>query len=125
MDPTLPDVVRHWANDLLVWVGFGTVVGLLAKAIMPGRDQGGALATLLMGVGGPVVGCGTLMYFWEGKRVTPLSLLGFLAATVGAFALLFFHRLLNGAFFREEGTGLPRRTWLPRPRRRAAQPARD
>ena len=47
-----PELVQQWANDILVWVGFGTIVGLLAKAIMPGRDPGGAIATLAMGVGG-------------------------------------------------------------------------
>ena len=29
----LPEIIRHWANDLLVWVGFGTLVGLLSKAL--------------------------------------------------------------------------------------------
>ena len=28
--------LQQWANDILVWIGYGTVVGLLAKAIMPG-----------------------------------------------------------------------------------------
>ena len=79
------DIMQKVANDLLVWVGFGTLVGLLAKAIMPGRDPGGAVATLMMGIGGSVIGCGTLMFFWEGQRVTPISPVGFLVATGGAF----------------------------------------
>ena len=61
-----------WANTVLMWIGFGTVVGLAAKAIMPGRDQSGALATLLMGIGGSLVGMGLLAFFWNG-----LILLGF------------------------------------------------
>lgn len=97
----MQQVFAQWANDVLVWVGFGTLVGLLAKAIMPGRDPGGSLATLLMGIGGSVVGCGTLMYFYGGERVTPISPLGFLVATGGAFQLLFFYRLLSGRIFRE------------------------
>ena len=48
--------LEAWVNDILVWVGFGTVVGLLAKAIMPGRDPGGALVTLGMGIGGVIIG---------------------------------------------------------------------
>jgi uncharacterized membrane protein YeaQ/YmgE (transglycosylase-associated protein family) len=86
---------------MLVWVGFGTLVGLAAKAIMPGRDPGGAVSTVLLGIGGSVIGCGVLMYFTGGKRVTPISGVGFLAATAGAFALLFFYRLLSGTFFVE------------------------
>jgi len=97
----LPAMAQQIANDVLVWVGFGTLVGLLAKAIMPGRDPGGAIATVLMGVGGSVIGSGVLMYFWEGHRVTPISPIGFLVATSGAFLLLLFYRLLAGRFFRE------------------------
>jgi uncharacterized membrane protein YeaQ/YmgE (transglycosylase-associated protein family) len=74
---------------------------------MPGRDAGGAVATLLMGIGGTIIGSGTLMFFWDGHRVTPLSPLGFVVATGGAFVLLFFHRLLGGYFFREGTTVLP------------------
>jgi len=102
----LPVVVGQWANDILVWVGFGTLVGLLAKAIMPGRDPGGPIATMMMGIGGTVVGSGTLMFFWDGHRVTPISPIGFLVATAGAFILLFFYRLLAGRFIREEGEGV-------------------
>ena len=100
-DPELVQTVQQWANDLLVWVGFGTIVGLLAKAIMPGRDPGGAVATMLVGIGGAVIGSGTLMYFWEGRRVTPLTPTGFVVATAGAFVLLFFYRLLGGYWFVE------------------------
>lgn len=101
----IPELARQWTNDILVWIGFGTLVGLLAKAIMPGRDPGGAVATLLMGIGGCVIGCGTLSYFWQGGgRVTPISPLGFLVATAGAFILLSFYRLLGGRFF-QEGDG--------------------
>jgi len=100
-DADLQQILQQWSNDLLVWIGFGTLVGLLAKAIMPGRDPGGAIATLLVGIGGSIIGCGTLMYFYDGERVTPISPIGFLVATGGAFILLFFYRLLAGRFFVE------------------------
>ena len=105
MDLQLTETAQHWANDFLVWIGFGTMVGLMAKAIMPGRDPGGAVATLAMGVGGTVIGCSALMYFSNGQRVTPISPLGFVVATAGAFALLFFYRLLGGRFFIEGDRG--------------------
>ena len=104
-DPEMMQVVRDALNEMLVWVGFGTLVGLAAKAIMPGRDPGGAVSTVLLGIGGSVIGCGVLMYFTGGKRVTPISGLGFLAATAGAFVLLFFYRLLAGTFFVEAEDG--------------------
>ena len=102
------DQARAWANDILVWIGFGTLVGLLAKAIMPGRDPGGAVATLAMGIGGTVIGCGTLSYFYEGQRVTPISPMGLAVATGGAFIILFFYRLLGGYWFSEGETTLRR-----------------
>ncbi len=117
------DILQKVANDLLVWVGFGTLVGLLAKAIMPGRDPEGAVATLMMGIGGSVIGCGTLMFFWEGQRVTPISPVGFLVATAGAFILLFFYRLLAGYFF-VEGEGVPRPKFRTH-RRRATRVVHD
>jgi uncharacterized membrane protein YeaQ/YmgE (transglycosylase-associated protein family) len=94
----VPPDIQQLAHDFLAWIGYGTVVGLLAKAIMPGRDPGGAVATLAMGIGGSVIGCGALMYISDGVRVTPLSLIGFVVATAGAFVLLFFYRLLGGRY---------------------------
>ncbi len=114
-DADLQLLLGQWANDLLTWMGFGTLAGLLAKAIMPGRDPGGSVATLLMGIGGTIVGCGTLMYFYDGERVTPISPIGFLVATGGAFILLFFYRLLAGRFFIE---GERRRSVVRAPHRR-------
>jgi uncharacterized membrane protein YeaQ/YmgE (transglycosylase-associated protein family) len=114
-DADLQLILEQWAGDLLTWVGFGTLVGLLAKAIMPGRDPAGSIATLLMGIGGTVIGCGTLMFFYDGQRVTPISPVGFLVATGGAFILLFFYRLLAGRFFQE---GERRRNVVRAPHRR-------
>lgn len=97
----MPEMAQQLANDLLVWIGFGTLAGLMAKAIMPGRDPGGAVATLMMGIGGTIIGCGTLSFFSGGHRITPISPLGFVVASAGAFILLFFYRLLAGKYFRE------------------------
>lgn len=100
-------MMQQWLNYALVWIGFGTLAGLLAKAIMPGRDPGGAIATMLIGMAGSVIGAGTLMYFLSGPRVSPISVLGFVTATGGALVLLFFYRLLAGRFFREGEYDMP------------------
>jgi uncharacterized membrane protein YeaQ/YmgE (transglycosylase-associated protein family) len=101
MDQTLTEIAAQAAHEVLVWVGFGTLVGLAAKAVMPGRDPGGAVATLMMGIAGSVMGCGAMTFFCKDQRVTPISMTGFLLATAGAFVLLFFHRLLTGSVWRE------------------------
>lgn len=115
-DLAFPEQVQQWANTVLIWVGFGTLVGLLAKAIMPGRDPGGAVVTLLMGIGGTIIGCGTLTFFYQGQRVTPISLVGFIVATGGAFTILLFYRLLAGYWF-VEGNMPVRRPYLRGPHR--------
>ena len=105
----------HWAHIGLEWIGFGTVVGLIAKAIMPGRDPGGPFANVLMGIGGSIVGLGVVSYF-SGTHLTPISPLGFLVATAGAFIILGFYKLLAGYFFVEVGQG--RYRYDPHHRRR-------
>ncbi|MBA3314082.1 MAG: GlsB/YeaQ/YmgE family stress response membrane protein [Planctomycetaceae bacterium] len=116
-DQSITEIAAQAAHEVLVWVGFGTLVGLAAKAVMPGRDPGGAVATLMMGIAGSVVGCGAMTFFASDQRVTPISLMGFLLATAGAFVLLFFHRLLAGSLF-QEGQDRNLARWWPLRRRR-------
>jgi uncharacterized membrane protein YeaQ/YmgE (transglycosylase-associated protein family) len=99
-----PLIVQQWSNDILVYVGFGTIVGLLAKAIMPGRDPGGPVVTVAMGIGGTIIGCGICSFCCTGGRVTPISPIGFAVGTAGAFIILLFHKLLSGYWFTELGT---------------------
>lgn len=105
VDPNLAQVLDHAAHELLMWVGFGTLVGLTAKAIMPGRDPGGAIGTLLMGIAGSLIGCGVLLLFDTSFRVTPISPLGFGAGTGGAFILLLFFRILSNSYVVEAVDG--------------------
>lgn len=95
------EIIRNSLNELLRWVGFGTLTGLAAKAVMPGRDPGGAVSTMLMGIGGSVIGCGTVLFFFRDAEIDPISGKGFFAATAGAFMLLAFYRLFAGSFFAE------------------------
>ncbi|EAQ81006.1 GlsB/YeaQ/YmgE family stress response membrane protein [Blastopirellula marina] len=103
MDGEFSAQIQHWCEIVLMWVGFGTITGLLAKAIMPGRDPGGPIATLAMGVGGSIIGCAVLAYFYTGERVSPISPLGFVVAVAGAFVILTFYRLLAGRMIDEGG----------------------
>jgi uncharacterized membrane protein YeaQ/YmgE (transglycosylase-associated protein family) len=111
------EMASQWANYALVWIGFGTLVGLLAKAIMPGRNPESALSTVVMGILGTVVGAGVLAFFSDSLRVSPLSPLGFVVAIAGAFMLLGIHRLLSGRF---PGMGWRRMGMANHPRRRVS-----
>lgn len=117
-EQTLADIAAQAAHEVLLWVGFGTLVGLAAKAVMPGRDPGGAVATIMMGIAGSVVGCGTMAFFSANQKITPISPLGFVLAIAGAFTLLFFHRLLSGSLFTEGEDRNLQRLWPFRRRRR-------
>src|SRR5689334_12869144 len=90
------DVIAQWLHTGLEWVGFGTIVGLIAKAVMPGKDGGGALATVILGILGSLIGASLLAFFVEGVHITPISFLGFLVALGGTTLLLITYRILGG-----------------------------
>ena len=100
METELLEQARLWADVILRWVGFGIIVGLLGKAIMPGRDPGGAVATLAMGIGGSIIGCG-ILYFFTQQRPQPISLVGSAVGIGGTILILCFYRLLGGYWFIE------------------------
>ena len=76
---------------VLGWIIFGLVVGVIAKLVMPGRDPGGMIVTILLGIVGAVVGgfLGRQLGFYG-----PNEPAGFLMSLVGAIVLLALYRLL-------------------------------
>jgi uncharacterized membrane protein YeaQ/YmgE (transglycosylase-associated protein family) len=106
----------QWGNFLLIWIGFGTLVGLLAKLILPGKDPGGTLATLIIGVFGSIVGA-ALLFFATGIRVSPISAAGFAVALVATIILLVLYRILYG---QKWTTGVTILKWRRTPTRRRA-----
>ena len=94
--------LAEYANLALTWIGFGTVVGLAAKAVMHGRDPGGPVATVMMGIAGTLIGCAILQYFSDSQKfVEPISLEGFAVGSGGALVLLIFYKVLGGYWFIE------------------------
>jgi uncharacterized membrane protein YeaQ/YmgE (transglycosylase-associated protein family) len=79
---------------ILTWVLLGLVVGVLAKAIHPGPDPGGVVVTILLGIGGALVG-GFLASAAGIGTVTGFNLGSLLIATGGAVLLLVVHRMLR------------------------------
>ena len=76
------------------WILFGLVAGALAKLIMPGKDPGGILITILLGIAGAIVGgfVGTALGFGS---VTGFDFRSMLLAVIGAILLLWIYRLLK------------------------------
>ncbi len=71
--------------ELLGWIFFGFLVGLIARALLPGRDPLGLVATTVLGVLGAVLGG------WAGRLLglyAPGARVGFLSAILGAVLVL-------------------------------------
>ena len=49
-DFELSNVAQQWINVTLIWVGFGTLAGLLARTLLPGREPQGAVGTVVIGI---------------------------------------------------------------------------
>lgn len=79
--------------DIIGWILFGLVVGIVAKFMTPGRDPGGFVVTILLGIAGALAGGfigRALGIFREGDPV------GFAMAVIGSIVLLLLYRLVAG-----------------------------
>jgi uncharacterized membrane protein YeaQ/YmgE (transglycosylase-associated protein family) len=80
---------------ILSWIVFGLIAGVIAKLIMPGKDPGGWIITILLGVGGSFVGG------WIAGRVgfappgAAFNLRSLGTAVGGALVLLLLYRLIK------------------------------
>jgi len=94
----ISQTAEHWFVVILVWIGFGTVAGLLARIVLPGRDPSGTIGTMVIGIAGSTLGLLAFYHFVLGSpkhpSFNPISPLGMLAAAVGALALLIAYRLV-------------------------------
>jgi uncharacterized membrane protein YeaQ/YmgE (transglycosylase-associated protein family) len=77
--------------SVLGWIIFGLIVGVVGKLLMPGKDPGGFIATVAIGIVGALIGgfLGRLVgMYGENDPV------GFVMAVVGAIVFLWLYRLL-------------------------------
>lgn len=73
--------------SILLFIAFGLVVGLIARAIMPGRQYMGIIGTALLGIAGSLVG-GFLASLLFGGDVLALHTSGFIGSILGALVVL-------------------------------------
>jgi uncharacterized membrane protein YeaQ/YmgE (transglycosylase-associated protein family) len=79
---------------ILTWIVMGLIVGVIAKLLMPGKDPGGFIITILLGIAGAFLGgfIGKALGF---GTVTGFNLGSLLLATGGAILLLVLYRFLK------------------------------
>ena len=92
---------------ILLWIVFGLVIGIIAKLLMPGRDPGGFIVTILLGIAGALVGgfVGRATGFYG-----PGQAAGWLMSILGAIILLALYRMLVRSPGLTRGQSIGRRT---------------
>ena len=73
------------------WIIFGLIVGVIAKLLVPGKDPGGFITTILIGIAGALLGG------WIGRAAGwygPNQGAGWIVSIIGAIVLLIIYRLL-------------------------------
>ena len=81
------------SHGWIAWIIIGGIAGVIAKLLMPGRDPGGCIITILLGI------AGALLAGWLGHVIGwygPGEGAGFIAAIVGAIIILLIYRLVAG-----------------------------
>ncbi len=79
------------SNGWIVWIIIGGIAGAIAKLLMPGKDPGGCIVTILLGI------AGALLAGFIGQSLGLASTAngaGFIGAVIGAFIILFIYRLI-------------------------------
>ena len=80
-----------FSSHSIIWILLiGLVIGAIAKLLMPGKDPGGCIITMLLGIAGAFLAS----YLGERMGIYPASGFGrFIAAVIGALVLLLLYRL--------------------------------
>ncbi|HSK09173.1 MAG TPA: GlsB/YeaQ/YmgE family stress response membrane protein [Vicinamibacterales bacterium] len=75
------------------WIFFGLIVGVIAKFLMPGRDPGGFIVTIVIGIVGALIAgfIGRAIGWYDTNEGA-----GYLASILGAIVLLAIYRMMVG-----------------------------
>lgn len=78
--------------SIIGWIIFGAIVGAIGKFLMPGKDPGGILVTIMLGIAGSLVGgfLGRMLFGGEGGAA------GWIGSVIGVMLLLLAYRMFAG-----------------------------
>ena len=80
---------------IISWIVLGLVAGALAKLLMPGKDGGGWIITMVLGIAGAFVGGFLGDLAGIGGGASGINLGSIATATVGAFVLLLLYKMIK------------------------------
>jgi len=81
---------------ILTWIVFGFVVGLIARAVVPGKQGMGLVMTTVLGIAGSLIG-GLIASALTGGDATGFHASGFIGSLIGAIALLVIAGMVMGS----------------------------
>ena len=81
---------------IIGWIIFGLIAGAIAKLLMPGKDPGGMFITILLGIGGALIGGFIGRALWGSTGANDWSIGSFALAIGGAIILLALYRMIVG-----------------------------
>lgn len=82
---------------IIAWIVFGFIVGLIARALVPGRQGMGLVMTTLLGVAGSLIGGLVASALWgHGSSATQFQPSGFIGSLIGAVLLLVIGGMVMG-----------------------------
>ena len=90
----LSAAAQAWVNLILVWIGFGTVVGFVATMFLPATGQPGFFGNLVIGIMGSCAGPVAFVLLLKPEHFHPMSPVGFTVAVLASVVLLIFYRCL-------------------------------
>ena len=99
-NPNIASDAQHVVNLVLIWLGFGTLVALIVRSIVPGKEPSGPISTILIGIVGTCVGPLVVSLVWRIENFNPIGPVGFLASFVCALFCLLAYQVGHAMFSR-------------------------
>ena len=82
---------------ILAWILFGLIAGAIAKALHPGKDPGGWITTIIIGILGAFLGGAVGVYLLHWGDVDGFNFRSFILAVLGAVVLLWIYASMRGS----------------------------
>ena len=82
--------------NIITWIIFGLIAGAIAKFLMPGKDPGGWIVTIVLGIAGALLGGRIGSALWGSAGVTGFNFRSLGLAIFGSIILLGIYRLFAG-----------------------------